>query len=238
MTEKVESAAIDRWRTGFHPRAGEMRVRSLGRVHLQLGEALRLEMAERRSRAADDAVHLQYYVATELGPWATVALVRRGRTSPTARQPCATWSRRSRSRDSRSRTDECLGVGVTSLRGRRRWGRRPGQPHGREEPYRPGHPLQGDRSHAAEHLAREARGVHDSLADEHLAGPRVLADARREVHGLTVVVALLEHHRPGVQGRRGQAAGRHRPGHRPSRSRPRRRHPGRGSRTSRRRPTT
>jgi hypothetical protein len=69
MTEKAESAAIDRWRTGFHPRAGEMRVRSLGRVHLQLGEALRLEMAE-PGPAEGDVVHLQYYIATELGPWA------------------------------------------------------------------------------------------------------------------------------------------------------------------------
>ena len=69
MTERNESAAIDRWRTGFHPRARDMRVRSLGRVHLQLGEALRLEMAEGDS-SADDVVHLQYYVATELGPWA------------------------------------------------------------------------------------------------------------------------------------------------------------------------
>ena len=68
MTEKAESAAIDRWRTGFHPRAGEMRVRSLGRVHLQLGEALRLEMADVGS--SGDVVHLQYYIATELGPCA------------------------------------------------------------------------------------------------------------------------------------------------------------------------
>lgn len=67
MTEKVESA-IDRWRTGFHPRAAEMRVRSLGRVHLQLGEALRLEMAE--DDPGKDSVHLQYHIATELGPWA------------------------------------------------------------------------------------------------------------------------------------------------------------------------
>ena len=46
-----------------------MRVRSLGRVHLQLGEALRLEMAE-VDPSGGDAVHLQYYIATELGPWA------------------------------------------------------------------------------------------------------------------------------------------------------------------------
>jgi hypothetical protein len=46
-----------------------LRVRSLGRVHLQLGEALRLEMM---SLGPDDqdTVHLQYYIATELGPWA------------------------------------------------------------------------------------------------------------------------------------------------------------------------
>jgi hypothetical protein len=68
VTEPIRSA-IDRWRTGFHPRAEELRVRSLGRVRLQLGEALRLEMAEAGSSSADD-VHLQYYIATDLGPWA------------------------------------------------------------------------------------------------------------------------------------------------------------------------
>jgi len=67
VTEKVQSA-IDRWRAGFHPRASEMRVRSLGRVRLELGEALRLEMAD--AQGGDDAIHLQYYIATELGPWA------------------------------------------------------------------------------------------------------------------------------------------------------------------------
>jgi len=46
-----------------------MRIRSLGRVHLQLGEALRLEMLN-DGPDGDDLVHLQYYVSTELGPWA------------------------------------------------------------------------------------------------------------------------------------------------------------------------
>jgi hypothetical protein len=46
-----------------------MRIRSLGRVDLPLGEALRLEMAS-ADPAGDDTVHLQYYIATELGPWA------------------------------------------------------------------------------------------------------------------------------------------------------------------------
>jgi hypothetical protein len=53
----------------MHPRATEMRVSSLGRVHLQLGEALRLEMAD-AAPDGDHLAHLQYYIATELGPWA------------------------------------------------------------------------------------------------------------------------------------------------------------------------
>jgi hypothetical protein len=46
-----------------------MGIRSLSRVYLQLGEALRLEMTNARP-GDDDIVHLQYYIATELGPWA------------------------------------------------------------------------------------------------------------------------------------------------------------------------
>lgn len=57
------------WRTGFHPHAAEMRIHSLGRVQLQLGEALRLEMTN-ADPGQEDLVHLQYYIATELGPWA------------------------------------------------------------------------------------------------------------------------------------------------------------------------
>jgi hypothetical protein len=60
---------LSRWRYGMHPHATEMRIRSLGRVHLQLGEALRLEMTS-SSQDGGDIVHLQYYIATELGPWA------------------------------------------------------------------------------------------------------------------------------------------------------------------------
>jgi len=43
------------------------------------------------------------------------------------------------------------------------------------------------------------RGVGDRLADQHLAGPRVVSDACREVHGLAEVVALLEEDWPRVQ---------------------------------------
>lgn len=68
MTESLASP-LSRWRTGMHPHATEMRIRSLGRVHIQLGEALRLEMMKADSDG-EDIVHLQYYIATELGPWA------------------------------------------------------------------------------------------------------------------------------------------------------------------------
>lgn len=68
MTESVASP-LSRWRYGMHPQATDMRVRSLGRVYLQLGEALRLEMMDAGPESGD-VVHLQYYIATELGQWA------------------------------------------------------------------------------------------------------------------------------------------------------------------------
>jgi hypothetical protein len=68
MTESLGSP-LSRWRYGMHPQATGMLIRSLGRVYLQLGEALRLEMMNADS-GEEDVVHLQYYIATELGPWA------------------------------------------------------------------------------------------------------------------------------------------------------------------------
>ena len=67
MAESV-SSPLSRWRYGIHPHATEMRIRAIGRVFLQLGEALRLEMMN-TGPDGDDIVHLQYYIATELGPW-------------------------------------------------------------------------------------------------------------------------------------------------------------------------
>ena len=46
-----------------------MRILSLARVHVRLGEALRLEMTD-PTPGQEDTVHLQYYIATEMGPWA------------------------------------------------------------------------------------------------------------------------------------------------------------------------
>jgi len=68
MSESLGSP-LRRWRTGLHPRATELRIRSLGRVFLKLGEALRIEM-ENADGSEADVVHVQYYIATELGPWA------------------------------------------------------------------------------------------------------------------------------------------------------------------------
>lgn len=68
MADSRESP-LNRWRYGFHPHAAGMQVRSLGRVHLQLGEALRLELTD-ADPARGDIVNLQYYISTELGPWA------------------------------------------------------------------------------------------------------------------------------------------------------------------------
>jgi hypothetical protein len=57
------------WRYGIHPSAPGMRVHSLGRVAIELGEALRLELVDDPADEAEIA-HLQYYVVTEAGPWA------------------------------------------------------------------------------------------------------------------------------------------------------------------------
>ena len=63
------ASPVSRWRYGIHPQANEMRIHSLGRVYIQLGEALRLEMMG-AGPGDENTVHLQYYIATELGPWA------------------------------------------------------------------------------------------------------------------------------------------------------------------------
>ncbi len=69
MTEPA-SVPLRGWRYGMHPRAAGMQVLALGRVQLPLGEALRLELASEGTEAAEDLAHVQYYIATEVGPWA------------------------------------------------------------------------------------------------------------------------------------------------------------------------
>ncbi len=67
----IESSAMPPrgWRFGIHPKATGMQVRSLARVELPIGEALRLEMIAGDQGAEDDA-HVQYYICTESGGWA------------------------------------------------------------------------------------------------------------------------------------------------------------------------
>lgn len=57
------------WRYGVFPDAAGMRVVSLGRVELTIGEALRLEMVS-ADPGAEDVVCVQFYIATDAGDWA------------------------------------------------------------------------------------------------------------------------------------------------------------------------
>ena len=68
MTESTATLPR-RWRYGIHPRAAGTQVRSLGRVELPLGEALRLEMVGTEP-SGNEIVHIQYYILTEAGDWA------------------------------------------------------------------------------------------------------------------------------------------------------------------------
>jgi hypothetical protein len=64
------SATLPRgWRYGIHPRAVGMQIRSLGRVDLPIGEALRLEMV-RADQGEEDVIDVQYYICSEAGGWA------------------------------------------------------------------------------------------------------------------------------------------------------------------------
>jgi hypothetical protein len=67
----TESSATPphRWRYGMHPGAAGLQIRSLGRVELPLGEALRLEMVN-AGPGGEDGVHVQYYICTDAGGWA------------------------------------------------------------------------------------------------------------------------------------------------------------------------
>jgi hypothetical protein len=56
------------WQLGISPQATGLRVRSLGRVVLPLGEALRLVMED--PDAAGHVVCVQYSIDTDAGPWA------------------------------------------------------------------------------------------------------------------------------------------------------------------------
>jgi hypothetical protein len=59
---------IPGWHYGVDPWAAGLTILSIGRADHPLGDALRLEMT---SSAAEPApVHVQWYIATSVGPWA------------------------------------------------------------------------------------------------------------------------------------------------------------------------
>jgi hypothetical protein len=67
--DESSGISLDPWRYGMHPHAAGLQVRSLGRIDLPLGEALRLEMAS--ADPGDQGVaHVQYFIETEAGAWA------------------------------------------------------------------------------------------------------------------------------------------------------------------------
>jgi hypothetical protein len=68
MTQTVRPE-LEGWRYGIHPHAAGMRVLSLERVELGLGEALRLELAS-DAPGESDIANVQYYISTEAGHWA------------------------------------------------------------------------------------------------------------------------------------------------------------------------
>jgi hypothetical protein len=64
-------ASVDlpgRWQYGIHEGAAGATVRSMDRVELELGDALRVELTG--IGEDEDLVHLQYFIATEMGGWA------------------------------------------------------------------------------------------------------------------------------------------------------------------------
>jgi hypothetical protein len=65
----LTGTSLQGWHLGFHPDAAGLQVRSLERVEVPLGEALRLEMTTGDTGPAD-TVHVQYYIVTPAGPWA------------------------------------------------------------------------------------------------------------------------------------------------------------------------
>lgn len=60
------------WHYGLDPAIPGMTVRVLSRERHPLGEALRLELG----RDDDETVHIQWYIATEISPWAMWATCR------------------------------------------------------------------------------------------------------------------------------------------------------------------
>jgi hypothetical protein len=68
VVDDLHRNPIPGWHYGLDPEAAGLAVRSLERVHHQLGDALRLELADPRGPGIE--VHLQWFIATRVGAWA------------------------------------------------------------------------------------------------------------------------------------------------------------------------
>ncbi len=55
------------WRLGLDPVASGSVIRTMTRLNLPVGDALRIEMGD---PASQDIVHVQYFIATDAGGWA------------------------------------------------------------------------------------------------------------------------------------------------------------------------
>jgi hypothetical protein len=62
-----ELGSIPGWHYGLDPWAPGMTIRSVTRERHTLGEALRIELGP---ALGDGRIHLQWYIATRMGPWA------------------------------------------------------------------------------------------------------------------------------------------------------------------------
>jgi hypothetical protein len=69
VVRKMSHEPIAGWRNGLDPRAGGMLVRSIGRGRHRLGDAFRMELAD-PGPGAPQLVHVQWIIATRMGPWA------------------------------------------------------------------------------------------------------------------------------------------------------------------------
>ncbi len=55
------------WQFGIHPEAAGAVIRSMDRIELEVGDALRVEMG---TPGSADVIHVQVYIATSSGGWA------------------------------------------------------------------------------------------------------------------------------------------------------------------------
>jgi hypothetical protein len=64
---EASAAQRHRWQFGLHPAAAGSVIRTMTRMTLPIGDALRIEMSD---ATASEPIHVQYHIATDSGGWA------------------------------------------------------------------------------------------------------------------------------------------------------------------------